>query len=172
MLLRLQREILAKIIGLLRIDLLHPGLASSLKNDFRNLLRYRFICNKIRLCIDSEKNRYTDLINALRAVNKLDIHGVLILKKHCLSLQYKVDRWFTIYLKTLTGKTIPLNVYFLGTVGQLKKKIETEEGIPFCHQQLIFSGKALEDDRLLRDYKICEGSTIHCFLGLRASWKS
>lgn len=72
-----------------------------------------------------------------------------------------------IFIKTLQGKTLTLEVKPEDSIGAIKQRIFEKEGIPVDQQRLVFNGKQLEDNQSVNDYNMADGCSVHLVLRLR-----
>lgn len=84
------------------------------------------------------------------------------------SYDFDPNNQFEIFVKTLTGKIITIEVSAEESIISLKKKVQEKEGIPPDQQALHYAGKELnEDNKDLKDYSIKKEATLHLILRLR-----
>ncbi|GMM47379.1 hypothetical protein DAPK24_039540 [Pichia kluyveri] len=72
-----------------------------------------------------------------------------------------------INIRSLTGRTIPVNIELTQQVSELKEIVEVKEGIPPQQQRFLFAGRQLDDDKTLAECGVIEGSDLHLVLSLR-----
>jgi ubiquitin len=77
-----------------------------------------------------------------------------------------------LFVKTLTGKTVSIEVEEGESIEDVKAKIAEKEGIPPEQQRLIFGGQQLQDAKTLDDYNVGDDATLHLVLRLRGGLKA
>lgn len=72
-----------------------------------------------------------------------------------------------VFVKTLTGKTLTLEIHPDDSINHVKAKIEDREGVPAQDQRLVFAQSNLDGARTVAEYGITKDSTLHLVLNLR-----
>jgi ubiquitin len=77
-----------------------------------------------------------------------------------------------LFVKTLTGKTVSIEIEEGESIEDVKAKIAEKEGIPPEQQRIIFGGQQLQDGKTVDDYNIGDDATLHLVLRLRGGLKN
>jgi hypothetical protein len=80
---------------------------------------------------------------------------------------YEITASFPLFIKTIVGSSLCLQVQDSHSVFELKTQIHQATGIPPIFQQLIFEGRQLGDGSLLRNYRNLKNATISLTSRLR-----
>ena len=168
-----QATIFLILQGIYNANLLNPSNVQSIQRFLSEIaLDQTFIA--IISLTTTERQKYLD-----NTLTTLELFTTLTNKERELIVEniqeYVADtvnhatpkKFFQLFVKTLTGKTITLNVTLSDTIENVKMKIQNKEGIPPDQQKLNVAGNQLEEGRTLADYKVAPLATIHLVLRLR-----
>lgn len=165
-------------------DLFNNNLELKINKESKDSIYIKYPNSKIKIIKTDFCNTGYELIKQINPYNfdKLNLkHGLLYKNKYIslsdllVSFEIKngdiielIDRkTFPIHIKTLTGKTVDINVAPFDNIEYIKSLYQDKEGVPPDQQRLIYQGIMLEDNKTIFDYKIEKESTLHLVLKLR-----
>ena len=165
-------------------DLFKNNLELKINKESKDSIYIKYPDSKIKIIKTDFCNTGYELIKQINPYNfdKLNLkHGLLYKNKYIslsdllVSFEIKngdlielIDRkTFPIHIKTLTGKTVDINVAPFDNIEYIKSLYQDKEGVPPDQQRLIYNGVMLKDNKTIFDYKIEKESTLHLVLKLR-----
>ena len=165
-------------------DLFKNNLELKINKESKDSIYIKYPNSKIKIIKTDFCNTGYELIKQINPYNfdKLNLkHGLLYKNKYIplsdllVSSEIKngdlielIDRkTFPIHIKTLTGKTVDINVAPFDNIEYIKYLYQGKEGVPPDQQRLIYNGVMLKDNKTIFDYKIEKESTLHLVLKLR-----
>jgi len=165
-------------------DLFKKNLELKINKESKDSIYIKYPNSKIKIIKTDFCNTGYELIKQINPYNfdKLNLkHGLLYKNKYIslsdllVSFEIKngdiielIDRkTFPIHIKTLTGKTVDINVAPFDNIEYIKSLYQDKEGVPPDQQRLIYNGVMLKDNKTIFDYKIEKESTLHLVLKLR-----
>ena len=165
-------------------DLFKNNLELKINKESKDSIYIKYPNSKIKIIKTDFCNTGYELIKQINPYNfdKLNLkHGLLYKNKYIplsdllVSSEIKngdlielIDRkTFPIHIKTLTGKTVDINVAPFDDIEYIKYLFQDKEGVPPDQQRLIYNGVMLKDNKTIFDYKIEKESTLHLVLKLR-----
>ena len=165
-------------------DLFENNLQLKINKESKDSIYIKYPNSKIKIIKTDFCNTGYELIKQINPYNfdKLNLkHGLLYKNKYIklndllVSFEIKngdiielIDRkTFPIHIKTLTGKTVDINVAPFDNIEYIKYLYQGKEGVPPDQQRLIYNGVMLKDNKTIFDYKIEKESTLHLVLKLR-----